>query len=105
MNSLVQEFSPQRVPGTFALAFGAALVVSPAVWPVGEIPRVSANSPTESFSDARRIWLKVDQTDQTHATFEQQISEIYATLASQQIPLDREIATIWDAHAEELYES
>lgn len=105
MNRMVQEFSPQRVSGTFALAFSASLAAGPAIWPIFEVPRFSSPAKFESYSSVRQSLMHVAQVDIAQAKFEQKISEIYSTLVSQQIPLDHEIASVWEAHAEELYES
>jgi hypothetical protein len=105
MNSLVHDFSPQRVPGTILLAFGAAMATGPACWPSREVARYSPQVAVESYSEVRRAFVQVDHVNQDQAKFEQQISEIYSTMVSQQIPLDHEIASVWEAHVEELYES
>jgi hypothetical protein len=103
MNKLVHEFSPQRVFGTFALAFGASLAAGPATWPAIEVPRYSPPARFESYSAVRQSLVQVEQAAIEQAKFEQKISEIYSTLAFQQVPFDEEIATIWEANAEELY--
>jgi hypothetical protein len=101
MNKSVHEFSSLRVPTTFALVVSAGLAATPLAWPAPETARFNSLAPNESYSSFRRSVVHADQADQ--AKFEQRVSQIYAALAAQQIPLDHEIATIWDAHAEELY--
>ena len=105
MNKLVHEFTPQRVSGTFVLAIGASLAAGPASWPITEAPRYSPPARVESYSLVRERLAQIDRADLDQTKFEQKISEIYSTLASQQVPLDHEIAMLWEAHAEELYES
>lgn len=103
MNKSVHEFSSLRVPTTFAFVVSAGLAAAPIAWPVPQTARFNSPAPVESYSSFRRSLVHADQVNQ--AKFEKRISEIYSALASQQISLDREIAALWDAHIEDLYES
>jgi hypothetical protein len=103
MNKSVHEFMSLRVPATVAFMVSAGLAASPITWTVPETSRFNSPASNQSYSSFRQSLILAEQVDQ--AKFEKRISEIYSTLASQQVSQDTEIATLWDANIEDLYES
>lgn len=80
----------------------AGLQLPLANWPETAVPSYSVDRQGSSYSP---LSGNLAPNSITNIEFAQRVARLYANLAEGQEPLGREFEEIWDAHADDLYES